>query len=128
MAGRGVLRGARALLPDGWMQAADVLLENGRIPAVGPAQPTPSNAEVVALEGLILAPGFIDVHVHGGGGFSLISADAGEVACYASWATSRGVTGFLTTICAANLEQGIACARAATAAEANRDRARLLAI
>src|SRR5713226_3126216 len=116
MAGIALLRGARALLPDGRLQAADVLMENGRITAVGPAQPTPSNAEVVALEGLILAPGFIDVHVHGGGGFSLLSADAGEVARYANWAASRGVTGFLATICAASLEQGIACARSATAA------------
>jgi N-acetylglucosamine-6-phosphate deacetylase len=110
------------------MQAADVLLENGRITAVGPALTAPANAQVDALEGLTLAPGFIDLHVHGGGGFSLLSADAGEVACYASWATSRGVTGFLATICAANLEQGIACARAATAAKADGDGARLLGV
>jgi N-acetylglucosamine-6-phosphate deacetylase len=128
MAGIALLRGARTLLPDGRMRAADVLLKSGRITAVGPAQPTPSNVEVVALDGLILAPGFIDVHVHGGGGFSLLSADADEVARYARWATSRGVTGFLATICAANLEQGIACARAATAAKANDEGARLLGV
>src|ERR1700693_6046911 len=98
MAGIALLRGASALLPDGRIQAADVLLENGRITAVGPALRAPSNAEVVALGGLTRAPGFIDVHVHGGGGFSLLSADAGEVASYARWAASRGVTGFLATI------------------------------
>ena len=128
MAGIALLRGARALLPDGRMQAADVLLENGRITAVAPALTAPSNAEIMALEGLTLAPGFIDVHVHGGGGFSLLSADAGEVARYANWAASRGVTGFLATICAASLEQGIACARAGTAAKANREGARLLGV
>ncbi len=126
MAGIALLQGASALLPDGRIQTADVLLENGRITAVGPALPAPSNAEVMALQGLTLAPGFIDVHVHGGGGFSLLSADAGEVARYAGWAASRGVTGFLATICAANLEHGIACARAATAA--NGDGARLLGV
>lgn len=128
MAGIALLRGASALLPDGRIQAADVLLENGRITAVGPALPAPSNAEVMALQGLTLAPGFIDVHVHGGGGFSLLSADAGEGAHYAGWAASRGVTGFLATICAGNLEHGIACARAATAAKANGDGARLLGV
>lgn len=128
MAGIALLQGASALLPDGRIQAADVLLENGRITAVGPALPAPSNAEVMALEGLTLAPGFIDVHVHGGGGFSLLSADAGEVARYAGWAASRGVTGFLATICAGNLEHGIACARAATAAKANGNGARLLGV
>lgn len=128
MAGIALLQGASALLPDGRIQAADVLLENGRITAVGPALPAPSNAEVIALQGLTLAPGFIDVHVHGGGGFSLLSADAGEVASYANWAASRGVTGFLATICADNLEHGIACARATTAAKASGDGARLLGI
>src|SRR5437016_3062841 len=128
MAGIALLRGARTLLPDGRMQPADVLLESGRITSVGPAQAAPSNAEVVALDGLILAPGFIDVHVHGGGGFSLLGADAGEVARYANWAVSRGVTGFLATICASSLEQGIACVQATAAAKPNDEGARLLGV
>lgn len=42
---------------------ADVLIEGGRISAVGPRLAA-SGAEEVRLEGLALAPGFIDIHSH----------------------------------------------------------------
>jgi N-acetylglucosamine-6-phosphate deacetylase len=126
MAGIALLRGARALLPGGRIEAADVLLEDGRIAAVGASIAAPPDAEIIALDGLTLAPGFIDVHVHGGGGFSLLSADAAKVERYSAWAASRGVTSFLATICGGNLQHGIACAQAVTAAKP--DGARLLGI
>src|SRR5215813_12920177 len=45
---------------------ADVAVEDGRIVAIGPAGevPAPAGAEVVDLDGLALAPGFIDIHTH----------------------------------------------------------------
>ncbi len=126
MAGIALLRGARVLLPGGAIEAADVLLQDGRISAVGPSMTAPPNAEVIDLGGLTLAPGFIDVHVHGGGGVSLLNADTAEVERYSEWAASRGVTGFLATICGANLEHGLACAKAASSAKT--EGARLLGI
>jgi len=42
---------------------ADVLIEDGRIAAVAPDLSSP-NAEVLDATGLIVAPGFIDMHVH----------------------------------------------------------------
>lgn len=116
MAGLALLRGAQVLLPEGRIERADVLIEGGKIAQVETRiEPSPE-AKIVALNGLTLAPGFIDVHVHGGGGFSLLSGNEGDVARYAEWAPSRGVTGFLATICAASLDDGIACAEAATSA------------
>lgn len=41
----------------------DVLVEGDRIAAVGPALETPS-AEIVDASGLVVAPGFIDIHCH----------------------------------------------------------------
>ena len=43
---------------------ADVALRDGVISAVGAALPTSEMSEVVDLDGLVLAPGFIDVHTH----------------------------------------------------------------
>jgi N-acetylglucosamine-6-phosphate deacetylase len=46
-------------------------------------------------DGRTLAPGLIDIHVHGGGGFDLMSEDPEQVRGYARWVAQRGVTGFL---------------------------------
>ncbi len=47
---------------------------------------------------LIITPGLIDVHTHGGGGFSLHTQDPQEIRSYAHWATSTGVTAFLAAV------------------------------
>src|SRR3990170_2270465 len=39
----------------------------------------------------------IDLHVHGGGGHSLITEDPDEIRAYARWAVRHGVTAFLVT-------------------------------
>jgi N-acyl-D-aspartate/D-glutamate deacylase len=44
---------------------ADILVDDGRIAAVlEPGQPAPDAGRVIAAEGLIVAPGFIDPHTH----------------------------------------------------------------
>lgn len=123
MAGTTLLRGANVLLPDGRIERADVLLDGAKIAAVGPGLEA---AEAVDLAGLTLAPGFIDVHVHGGGGFSVLSDDPGDFAEYSRWVASRGVTSFLATVCAGDVEHGIRYAQAAASAEC--DGAELLGV
>ena len=117
MAGLVLLRGANVFLPKGRIEPADVLLEDGRIAAFEAAVESPESAETIDLAGRTLAPGFIDVHVHGGGGFSLLSDDSNEGASYSRWVASRGVTSFLAAICAAGAEHGIRYATAAASAK-----------
>lgn len=52
----------------------------------------------IDLGGAIVTPGFIDVHVHGGGGFALHTTEADEIAAYARWAPATGTTGFLAGV------------------------------
>jgi len=59
------------------------------------ACPIPHDARIVDCGGRYLAPGLIDVHVHGGGGRSLMTDDPAEVRAYARWVAARGITGFL---------------------------------
>lgn len=95
------------LLPDGSIAPADVLLRDAAIAEVGPGLKAPAGAATTDLSGLTLVPGFIDVHVHGGGGFSLATTDAAEVASYQRWVASTGVTSFLATVCAGDVESAL---------------------
>lgn len=47
---------------------------------------------------LVITPGFIDVHTHGGGGFNLHTTDPEEIRSYARWAPTTGVTAFLAGV------------------------------
>jgi N-acetylglucosamine-6-phosphate deacetylase len=109
-----LLRGG-SVLTEGRLQPSDVLLENGKIAMVGP-DIAAEQAEPNDVSGLVIAPGFIDVHVHGGGGFSLLSTDPGEISQYSRWVASRGVTSFLATICATDVAQAVQFAEAAVSA------------
>lgn len=90
---RYTLRGAR--LVDATLDLPDtgLVVDGGRIAAVGTEVDAPGDVFDVAP--MLLVPGFIDVHTHGGGGHHLHTADADEILAYARWAPSAGVTGFL---------------------------------
>ena len=61
-----LIQGGRVLDPaSGHDAVADVLLgEDGTIAAVGPALSAPDDATIVDASGLLVMPGFIDLHVH----------------------------------------------------------------
>ena len=60
-----LIAGGTVLTPDG-PAAADVLIENGRVAAVGPDLPRPENpaTEAVDASGLVVGPGLVDLHAH----------------------------------------------------------------
>ena len=59
-----LIRNGRVICPaTGIDSVADVLIEDGRIAAVGEQLSAPG-AETLDAAGLVVAPGFIDIHVH----------------------------------------------------------------
>lgn len=59
-----ILVGESTLTPDGWL-----LVRDGRIAQLGSSTPPKiEEARYVDAQGMYLAPGFVDLHVHGGGG------------------------------------------------------------
>ncbi len=84
------------LLTDG----AVVVNDQGQIEFVGKAADlTEQNGKKMDLGGRILAPGFIDIHVHGGNGVTFGDGDLVEgTAKYSEWVVSNGVTGYLMSV------------------------------
>jgi len=80
--------------PDQRLRGASVLIDHGRVVTVGTDIAAPA-AVPFDLHGLLLVPGFIDIHVHGGGGHSLTASHVERLLAYAKWAPRHGVTGFL---------------------------------
>src|SRR5207247_876286 len=60
-----LLKGGRVIDPSrSFDQTADVLVQDGKIAAVGPTLGTPDGVEVRDVRGAIVAPGLVDLHVH----------------------------------------------------------------
>ena len=113
----GAIANARILTPDEVIDPGTVLLDEvGLIGAVGRELQPPPGVEIVDARGLTLVPGYIDLHVHGGGGYSLATRDPDEIRSYARWVISRGVTSFLPTVFGATVEEGLEFVRAAAQA------------
>jgi len=113
------LRGA-LVLPD--RIVADGLLEvaEGRIAGVWDleqeAGPDHSAGEMVQVDGYI-APGFIDIHVHGGGGADFMDGDPEKVAVISATHARYGTTGMFATTLTAPEEEILSAIRAVKAAE-----------
>ena len=89
-----LLRGGRILDPSQDIdEVGDVLLRGGLVEAHGRSLGTPDDAEVIECEGVIIAPGFIDVHCH------LREPGREDVETIATGARAAAAGGF-TAVCA----------------------------
>lgn len=92
-----LLKSATVLLPAGLQAATDVLIDDGAIVRVGADLPA-AGAHVFDASGMIVAPGFIDVHVHGAAGAMCETGDEDHLRTISATLARFGVTGFLATI------------------------------
>jgi N-acetylglucosamine-6-phosphate deacetylase len=88
-----------------------VFIEDGIISAVSSREQKeiPKNATLIdfAAESpsAILAPGFVDIHIHGGAGIDVMHASAAETGKLNLFLATRGVTGYFPTTVAAPLDE-----------------------
>lgn len=64
----------------------------------------PDGASVIDFGDAILAPGFFDIHMHGGAGVDLMRASVSELPALGQFLTKHGVTGYFPTTVAAPLD------------------------
>jgi len=98
-----VLEGGRVVTPDGVLDPGWIRLAGDVIDAVGPGrvleQPT------VDLRGRWLLPGFIDVHVHGGGGASFTEGTSDQARQAVAFHRGQGSTTVLASLVTAPLAE-----------------------
>lgn len=97
-----VIVGAKALLPE-CIRQCQAVVESGCILDVAEHVPLAPDDRVIQGAGLYLCPGFVDIHVHGGGGFSAMSGKAEDVIAMANAHARHGTTSILPTTLAAPL-------------------------
>ena len=88
------------------IENAALLIEDGRIAAAGSrdAVRIPSQARVVDFGDAVLAPGLIDIHIHGGAGHDVMEGSDESLAAIERLMTTHGVTSYCPTTVTAPID------------------------
>jgi N-acetylglucosamine-6-phosphate deacetylase len=98
-----------------------LVVEDGHISEVSSrsSKNVPGNTSLIDFGDAVLAPGFVDIHMHGGAGLDLMRALPSELPRLGRFLATHGVTGYFATTVAAPLDSTCAAlGRLADAIEA----------
>lgn len=109
------------------LKNASLLIENDRIKHIG--YNIPDSVEIIDGKGeLYLSPGFIDIHVHGGGGYDYMDGIADEYIKIAEHHAKHGTTSLFPTTVSASREELIASINAYEESKSSKTGAKMLGI
>ena len=97
-----------------------LLVEDGAIAEIWSlhSKPAPQSARLIDFGDAVLTPGFLDVHIHGGGGHDVMEPDAAALPIIQKLLAKHGVTSYLPTTVTASIDHTCkALDRLATAIE-----------
>lgn len=97
MAGRFKIFNGKVIMPGGILPKGTVLIEEGRIVAVEEGEMDFADATPVDAGGQYISPGFIDIHVHGGGGYDFMDGTTEAFLQVAAIHAKHGTTAMLPT-------------------------------
>ena len=99
-----MLSGGRVVTPEGVLSPGWIRLAGSRINAVGPGEPPAlTGLAVTELRGAWVLPGFVDMHVHGGGGTSFTEGTAEDARHAAKFHRRNGSTTIVASLVTAPL-------------------------
>ena len=91
------IAGARIADSDHVLENGTVVFEAGRIVSVRADAPPPTDAQPINAHGLTLLPGFLDCHIHGGGGHDTMEATPEALQAICRTHATYGTTGLFAT-------------------------------
>jgi N-acetylglucosamine-6-phosphate deacetylase len=91
-----IFRNARCIFPDGIRDGLELVARDGRIAEIRQQTARTTN-EIVDLGGNYLAPGFVDLHIHGALGRDTMEASAEAFRAICDYHVSGGTTSLLLT-------------------------------
>lgn len=97
------------LLPREELRGHAVVVEGEKIVAVVPMRDLPHDIFRISLKGDYLSPGFVDIHVHGGGGADFMDATTDAFRTVAAAHCAHGTTSLCPTTMTCPNEQLYAC-------------------
>lgn len=94
---RVIIANGQVITPWQVLEKGAVVIEGRKIVAIGEGFEPLENSEAAVIDatGRIVAPGYIDIHVHGGAGGDTMDATPQAIQRMAQFFSSHGVTGFL---------------------------------
>lgn len=93
-----VFTNAKVYTPGGIIDGGSIVVENERIEAILESKDSVDNVDsFLNLNGRHLVPGFVDVHVHGGGGYDAMSGHVEDIDGMSLFHAKHGTTSFLPT-------------------------------
>ena len=86
------------LTPQGWLNDGSVLISDGKILEITNSDLAVIGAKVIDAKGMYIVPGFVAMHVHGGGGYDYKQATAEAFEAATKAHRNHGATSIFTTI------------------------------
>jgi N-acetylglucosamine-6-phosphate deacetylase len=106
------IEGGKVVTPLEVIDKADILIEDGKLVAIGPNLANTDVAETIDAEGQIVAPGYIDVHTHGSAGHDTMDGTREAIEGMAAFFATHGVTSFCATTLTVGAEDIMTSVRA----------------
>jgi N-acetylglucosamine-6-phosphate deacetylase len=102
-----VIRASRVFTPQEELIDGVIVIEDGRITAVGHRDEVrvPAGAKEILVPDTIVAPGFVDIHIHGGGGYDVMEATADALLAITAEVARHGTTSILATTVSASRDE-----------------------
>src|SRR5262249_19244098 len=105
--------GGTAITPFEEIPDSAVILQGNQIVFVGPQKSasTSPTAQIIDISGKFIAPGFIDIHIHGGAGSDFMDATRADFETVCRYHAGGGTTSLLATTATAPLAEILAALR-----------------
>lgn len=91
-----VIKGGKVIFPDR-VKEKDILIKDGVIECTDHSGEIPEGAEIIDAHNMYVAPGFVEIHIHGGGGYDFMDCTDEAFEKISEIHRSHGITSMLPT-------------------------------